>query len=496
MPKHLKWTEYQGKAKIQKFQIGMALSASQWDGNRSFKFLNKEVSFSQSIDWNYSSNGKLWTYNLNYFEFLGASSREQGVEILKNFIEFYPNVLDGREPYPTALRLINTVKFCCQNSLEDSKINSLLYSDGCNLMYNLEYHLLGNHLLEDGFGLLFAGLYLQEKSFLNKGHGIILKELKEQYQEDGLHYEQSPMYHSILLERMLDSIVILRVYDGPKDLLQALVKTAESALSFLDWCTIKDYYPLWNDAALGIAKRPSQIFEYAKSLQISWNELIQAGESGYRRLSKDSLDIYFDAGKVGPDYQPGHAHADTLSIDLFSNGHPIVVDPGTSTYEIGNRRTLERSTAFHNTITINNQNSSAVWGGFRTAQRARVKIDYESTDKIIASHYGYKGLKIIHQRTIKALSKGFSIEDEIMGNEEIESMFSLHFHPNCILELKDNFIKVNHDIQMEFTGLKNIQILDYQYAGGFNKLQPAKKIVGICTHSINCTITLEEDYEN
>ena len=35
-----------------------------------FTFLNQSVTFTDQIDWNYAANGKLWTYNLTYFEWL------------------------------------------------------------------------------------------------------------------------------------------------------------------------------------------------------------------------------------------------------------------------------------------------------------------------------------------------------------------------------------------------------------------------------------------
>ena len=37
--------------------------------NSTFKFLNIGKEFSE-IDWEYPDYGRLWTYNLNYFEFL------------------------------------------------------------------------------------------------------------------------------------------------------------------------------------------------------------------------------------------------------------------------------------------------------------------------------------------------------------------------------------------------------------------------------------------
>src|SRR5690554_6062835 len=40
---------------------------------RTFEFLNIKHIFQNGIDWNYPGHGRLWTYNLNYFEFLNQA---------------------------------------------------------------------------------------------------------------------------------------------------------------------------------------------------------------------------------------------------------------------------------------------------------------------------------------------------------------------------------------------------------------------------------------
>ena len=54
-----------------------------------FTFLNISHSFSNKINWNFNHFGKLWTYNLNYFDFLNQEnmSKETGLLLIKDFIE-------------------------------------------------------------------------------------------------------------------------------------------------------------------------------------------------------------------------------------------------------------------------------------------------------------------------------------------------------------------------------------------------------------------------
>ena len=94
-------------------------------------------------------------------------------------------------------------------------------------------------------------------------------------------------------------------------------------------------------------------------------------QTGYVRLAKEHAVALIDAAPIGPDYIPGHAHADTLSFELSIRGRRILVNGGTSTYQNNLQRHKERSTQSHNTVEVNGRNSSEVWGAFRVARRAK-----------------------------------------------------------------------------------------------------------------------------
>ena len=150
--------------------IGGLKNLSSFEKNISFIFLNTLKKFDNGkIDWNYSSNGKLWNYNLNYFDFLNQDSIDanQGIQLINQFIVFSPDHIDGVEPYPISLRSINWVKFLSKNKIINDKINAHLFRD-CSFLYNnLEYHILGNHLLENAFSLLFSSYYFQNEHYFN-----------------------------------------------------------------------------------------------------------------------------------------------------------------------------------------------------------------------------------------------------------------------------------------------------------------------------------------
>ena len=72
---------------------------------------------------------------------------------------------------------------------------------------NIEYKILGNHLIANGKALFIGGNFYTSKEALKwqeKGKKIIINQLKEQILNDGGHFERSPMYHCIILEDILE----------------------------------------------------------------------------------------------------------------------------------------------------------------------------------------------------------------------------------------------------------------------------------------------------
>lgn len=76
--------------------------------------------------------------------------------------------------------------------------------------------------------------------------------------------------------------------------------------------------------------------------------LIRLPEAGYSRMESEGIFVLMDAGPIGPRWNPGHGHADFLSIEADVAGLRFIVDPGTYQYSTGDRRSFERSNASHN----------------------------------------------------------------------------------------------------------------------------------------------------
>lgn len=431
-----------------------------------FCFLNVCKDFhSDTVDWASTEMPKLWRYNLHYFDYLLDNNRpfSEKSALISDWIRHNPiGKGDGWEPYTASLRVVNWIKFFLQaddNAAASQDFLQSLYLQTAWLENNIEYHILANHYLKNGKALYFAGVFFSGSDadrWHKKGLAILIEEAKEQILKDGGHFERSPMYHAIMVEDYLDVLnLVQNSAIGNLNSIELLKHKATKALRYLHDITMPDgEIPLFNDAAFGIAPTPEQLFTYARQV-IGYERpsyphdltVTAKQDSGYFIMRQGEDALVFDCGPVGPDYQPGHAHCDTLSYELSLNGRRLVVDSGVYNYENSAERHYARSTRAHNTVSVDQAEQSEIWGVFRVARRAyplaaSIMQTGPSSVNIEGAHDGYKRLKgnIIHARSIKFNeTDGYRIYDKLEGRGRhlVESF--IHLHP-------DFSVTVNHDV--------------------------------------------------
>jgi uncharacterized heparinase superfamily protein len=132
--------------------------------------------------------------------------------------------------------------------------------------------------------------------------------------------------------------------------------------------------------------------------------------------------LFFDVGDVGPGYQPGHAHADTLNVEASFDGRRLLVDPGCYAYDNDDRRRYDRGTASHNTVCIDRTDSSEMWHIFRVGRRARPReVNVSFHDRGFTASAGHDGYDHLpgsprHERRVSVHDNGtLEIEDRIEG---------------------------------------------------------------------------------
>lgn len=414
-------------------------------GPTRFEFLNAVHDIGSAGGWNDPRMSKLWLYNLHYFDDLNATGADQRTDwhqaLIRRWInENPPGLGNGWEPYPTSLRMVNWIKWLLRGGESGQDLLDSLAGQARWLGKRLEHHLLGNHLLANAKALVFAGLFFdgdEAERWYRKGISLLSRELREQVLSDGGHFERSPMYHLIILEDLLDVINIHRAFQVAHP-----AAWSEAALGMLSWSRAMRHpdgdIPLFNDAALDIALVPSVLDNYAAQLAIGPGRECGGGmvglqPSGYGRLQKGSAVLFVDMAPVGPDYLPGHAHADTLSFELSVGLQRVIVNGGTSEYGHSPERHRQRSTEAHATVVIDRENSSEVWGGFRVGRRANLLHDriWDEGDCLCASgaHDGYRHLpgKPVHDREWRLRQGRLEISDQITGKGShlVEVVFPL-----------------------------------------------------------------------
>lgn len=464
-----------------------------YKGNNNFEFLNLAHCFNGA--WDDRALGDLWRYNLNYMDFILQPDMtvEDGVRWVECFIDAMPDNKIATDPYPISLRGINWIKFVSlhRDELTDEqcrKIDTSLYSQYRILSRRTERHLLANHYLENGFSLLFAAIYFQDNGFWKRAKYIVESQLREQILYDGAHYELSPMYHCIILERLLDCCNLLANVDdslfvGLENLRNFLRQNAIKMLSWLDAIVVaNDCIPLLNDSAYGVALLPSELREYAKRLAMEWNSGMLC-DSGYRRIVRANYEAVLDMAPLGVSYNLGHAHADSSTFLLWVKGREFLVEAGTSTYSAGERRDYERSTRAHNTVVIGGENSSKVWGAFRCAQRAKTRILEDGPECFTLWHDGYKNNDVVCCRSFMCNDETFEIIDTIKGKGNFVAEAYFHLSPDVqILSVEENLV-ITDRATFVFTGCSELRLLKEEVAHEYNVLQPTQciQVSFLCT---------------
>jgi hypothetical protein len=450
-------------------------SQNKYQGDLLFSFLFLSHRFDKVVDWNFSANGKLWNYNLQYFDFLHdpSISDKEKISLIEDFAA---KLLDGSvkaEPYPVSLRLVNWIIYYTQSGYRSDIFEKAVKLQIDYLRHNLEFHIKGNHLLENYIALFFSALAINDGDLFSKAWAGLKEQINEQVLPDGGHYESSPMYHSILLAKL---ILCISAVSGHNNFIKESGLMREKAAAMLAWLEAFSFangeWGHVNDATNCVAPSLKQIRStaVANNIQIITNKL---KESGYRKMCADGFELLIDVGNITPSFQPGHAHSDMLGFCLNFQGVPVLVDTGISTYEPNSQRLLERSTAAHNTVVVNNANQSEVWSSFRVGKRAVMSIAKDESYFVEASHNGYKkNYGLIHTRSFEMKDQSIRIIDRIIGKDMEGASAVAYFHFNQgILTTVDNCsgkVAIGDSLQLSFSGNTQIEQQSYRQAIGFN----------------------------
>lgn len=404
--------------------------------------------FTPNRGWYDNQASHLQNFNLHYFEFaipLAVAYKETEERRYKECImQLYENWKknginqDAIHPYTISLRLCNLL--VVGYLLKDIELIKSLYPQYRFLIMHQEKHLLGNHYLENLKTIVLCSLVFNELDIYQVYISKFLKELSIQILPDGMHYELSSMYHKIVLEGLIRVAYALKQcdkheYHELKPFLQKMVSTIYSLEKGIGKT------PFFNDSADGVSKDSNQLIKAASCLFGINPELYSVfPNSGYYKLYDEDIALIFDAGRIGPDYMPGHGHCDCLSFELSVSGTPLFVNSGTFQYQ-GEKRKYYRSTRAHNTVMINNHEQSECWGEHRVARRISGTRSNTVDQTISGSYLNYLNEK--HSRTVSLEDQKLVVLDQTTGSGIVHSY--LHLANGFKVRENDTNVSITRD---------------------------------------------------
>ncbi len=377
-------------------------------------------------------------------------------------------------------------------SLPLSDIARALHVQGCHIeTYLSTYFSPNTHLTGEALGLYYLGTCLPElrraERWRNLGRSILLEQLELHVRPDGVYFEQSSWYHRYTADFYMHFVLLS---ERSEDCLPARVRERLAALlEHLMWITRPDgTSPYVGDDDGG------KLVKLDERAPNDWravlsNGSVMFGRGDYKHVAgefaeethwllgpdaKEEFDripgeppartsrAFVDGGFyvmrsgwcTGSNYllvdcgphgvmNCGHAHADALAIEVAALGATILVDPGTFTYTGSPEfRDLFRSTAMHNTLTIDGLSSSVSAGPFKWKHVATCTMlcwhDHPEFTYFEGSHDGYARLSdpATHTRTLFFVGREYWLMLDCVGATG-EHEYAVHFHmaPNVATTL-------------------------------------------------------------
>ncbi len=350
------------------------------------------------------------------------------------------------------------------------------------------------HLLGEALALYVAGrslpIFRTSDRHQTIGRRVLLQEISRQIAPDGGHVEQSTHYHRYTLDFYLLALAVARITADPaaEDFARVVERLAGAARLLADdrgrlphigdddggmLLPIADREPddvrdsltiasaLLDRPELRIGPMPEEAYwmlghpALCQRLERSRDAAEKPptigsaalSHSGYYVSRSAGHHLVLDAGRHGFG-NGGHAHADALSLTLAIGGVPLLIDPGTGCYTTDPLlRDKLRSSALHNTLTLDGRSQSSPSGAFRwertAASTAHRWVTNPDFDYIEASHDGYA--PDTHRRHVLALHGDLVlVADLVTGGGTHDVRVHWHVDPRWQVQVSGRLATFRH----------------------------------------------------
>ena len=310
-------------------------------------------------------------YGEDVLEAARAGDLGEARRLVATWIEAHPpHRGDAWHPYPLSTRVGNWIAaLTLEPGLASPELSQSLWTQLRRLRVNVEDDILGNHVIRNARALVLGGASFGTAELTRRGIELLRRELPEQVLPDGGHYERSPAYHLVVLRDLLE------VHAASPH--SWIAERIEQMRAFAAALARPDGAPAqFNDGSVDAPRL---------ELPDPPDGLVVFPDSGFVVVREGGLWLAFRCGPASPPFLPAHAHADALSFQLWWQGRPVVVDPGTYTYEPGAERDWFRSTHAHSTLTVDGGDQFRLWGAFRSGPLPKVSLRYAREGAVEAS---------------------------------------------------------------------------------------------------------------
>ena len=258
------------------------------------------------------------------------------------------------------------------------------------LINNIEtYPFKSNHYTTDNLGIFVLSLIFDNTHFIKKSFNNLVRSLKEQFDNNGVDFENSSNYQLLKIEAIMIAILLRKKNPNLADVL----KFSEEQDSQLKNIYVFSKYLFKNDEDIFNFgdNDETKIFDIQplkQKLEYLYRSIIPQdvdtmpsktfGNSGYNFLKNEDFNVLFlrNNQKNG-----SHFHNDLLSFQLNYKGEDFFVDPNTFSYNLNaEKRAYYISTRHHNTCTINHQEQSKInkLDPFFRSKQKRVTVKKQS----------------------------------------------------------------------------------------------------------------------
>ena len=288
-------------------------------------------------------------------------------------------------------------------------------------------------------GLIYGAICLPGG---DKRLGVLLKKLEQeidfQILEDGGHIGRSPTTHHSTLRILIEirNILIASQNPAPEALRNAIDKMAP-ALRF------------YRHQDGGLSQFNGSHESAAEQLDLTLIKADARGQpprrlpyTGYERLLSGRILLLADTGNPPPVGYDQFAHAGALSFEVSIGRERLITNCGSIYPDDISWRTVQRTTAAHSTLSIDDRNSSELIDaggiGRRRAEVSCERLDDEQSLAFVASHDGYQSIfGAFHRREIRVLKEAEIIEgiDRIEGNSAHTFTIRFHLHPDVSVSI-------------------------------------------------------------